>query len=219
MHAGNTTSRNPFWRGTYGLRQTHGATGRMLAQTQTPTTWLSPDGSERPLNPSDTYRGDTHPFHDLHPNFELPDAPVERDPVPSYETRDSQELPRGPVPGFGNWPDKTHIHSNQTMTPSTPGDQTTSGPSFRKSTEKSSAPIKVQHGNSDDETSSSDSSGPTLGIRKSVWTSTWLLKVATQLWENTLTPTWPHSYIRQQNPEPIPAQCWAEDSPRTTLNC
>ncbi|PBK79448.1 hypothetical protein ARMGADRAFT_1093116 [Armillaria gallica] len=34
------------------------------------------------------------PFRDLHPNFELPSAPMEFNPVPSYEVRDPQELPR-----------------------------------------------------------------------------------------------------------------------------
>ncbi|PBK81492.1 hypothetical protein ARMGADRAFT_1091237 [Armillaria gallica] len=34
------------------------------------------------------------PFRDLHPDFELPDAPMELNPVPSYEARDPRELPR-----------------------------------------------------------------------------------------------------------------------------
>ncbi|PBK89744.1 hypothetical protein ARMGADRAFT_1083206 [Armillaria gallica] len=38
------------------------------------------------------------PFHDLHPDFELPDAPLELNPVPSYEVRDPHELPRAPAP-------------------------------------------------------------------------------------------------------------------------
>ncbi|PBK83032.1 hypothetical protein ARMGADRAFT_1089771 [Armillaria gallica] len=46
------------------------------------------------------------PFRDLHPNLELPDAPVELNPVPSYEVRDPRELPRArprrPPPGERN---------------------------------------------------------------------------------------------------------------------
>ncbi|PBK95015.1 hypothetical protein ARMGADRAFT_1077777 [Armillaria gallica] len=33
-------------------------------------------------------------FHDLHPDFELPDAPLELNPIPSYEIRDPRKLPR-----------------------------------------------------------------------------------------------------------------------------
>ncbi|PBK99794.1 hypothetical protein ARMGADRAFT_1074643 [Armillaria gallica] len=37
---------------------------------------------------------DDPPFRDLHPGFELPNAPAELNPVPSYEVRDPRELPR-----------------------------------------------------------------------------------------------------------------------------
>ncbi|PBK88655.1 hypothetical protein ARMGADRAFT_1033980 [Armillaria gallica] len=90
---------------------------------------------------------------------------------------------------------QTRIHTDQTTTPSTQEDQTMSGPSFRRSTKKSLVPTEVQPGNSDNETSSSGSSGPTLGIHESRWTSTWLLKVATQSWGNTPTPAWPRGYM------------------------
>ncbi|PBK80092.1 hypothetical protein ARMGADRAFT_1092486 [Armillaria gallica] len=46
------------------------------------------------------------PFRDLHPDLELPDAPMELNPVPSYEVRDLRELPRArprrPQPGQHN---------------------------------------------------------------------------------------------------------------------
>ncbi|PBK99793.1 hypothetical protein ARMGADRAFT_1074642 [Armillaria gallica] len=57
-----------------------------------------------------------------------------------------------------------------------------------------SAPIRVRPGSSDDETLSSDSSGLTLGILGSEWTSTLPLRAAIQSWENTPMPAWPRGY-------------------------
>ncbi|PBK90078.1 hypothetical protein ARMGADRAFT_1082967 [Armillaria gallica] len=165
-------------------------------------------------------------FRDLHPDFELPNAPLELNPVPSYEVRDLRELPRPTVPSYFplalgyrrtptlipptspdplsddddfQTPRPSPIHSptpapsDQTTTPSTQEDQTMSGPSSKQSTGKYSAPIEPQHGNSDDETSSSGLSGPMLGILESTWTSTLPPRVETQSWENRPTPAWPHS--------------------------
>ncbi|PBK94566.1 hypothetical protein ARMGADRAFT_1078415 [Armillaria gallica] len=181
------------------------------------------------------------PMGDLRPaTFELPDALMERDPVPSYERRDPQELPRahprplqpeehnsipfptttqhrptrticvvkGPALGYSPWPTEdsdtnpnneprpsTHTLSDQMTTLSTQEGLTTSGPSSRRSTERFSAPIEQQPGSSGDRILNDDSSGLTLGTHKYGWTSTSLLKAATQSWENTLTPTWSCGYM------------------------
>ncbi|PBK80808.1 hypothetical protein ARMGADRAFT_1039732 [Armillaria gallica] len=91
-------------------------------------------------------------------------------------------------------PSQTQTHTDQTTTPSTQGDKTTSGPSSRRSTEQSSALTEPLPGNSDEETSSDDLSGPTLGIPESAWTSTLQPKVATRSWENRPTSVWLHGY-------------------------
>ncbi|PBK82460.1 hypothetical protein ARMGADRAFT_1090343 [Armillaria gallica] len=95
---------------------------------------------------------------------------------------------RTPHPSLIHSP--THIPTEQTTIPSTHGDPTTSGPSSRRSTETSSAPTEVQHGRSDGETSSGGSSGPTLRIPESAWTSTSPPRVATQSWESRRIPDW-----------------------------
>ncbi|PBK85142.1 hypothetical protein ARMGADRAFT_1087820 [Armillaria gallica] len=123
-----------------------------------------------------------------------PIPPTSLDPLSDEE---NYETPRPSLIQSPTRSIHSQIHTpfNLTMTPSTQEGQTTSGPSSRRSTEKSSVPIEAQHGNSDEETSSSDSSGPTLGIRESEWTSTWPPRVETQSWESKRMPIWPRGYM------------------------
>ncbi|PBK92581.1 hypothetical protein ARMGADRAFT_1080636 [Armillaria gallica] len=177
-------------------------------------------------------------FWDLHPNFELPDTPMELNPVPSYEVRDPCELPRArprplqprernsvPFPMMTGT-NRPFIFSFGAGLPEDPDSDTSNKPRPSQqrrlsdlasksnpfadphpfcpddnpfnpngtSTEKSSDLTEAPPGKSDDETSSSGSSGPTVGILESEWTSTWPPRAAIHSWESTRTPDWPRGY-------------------------
>ncbi|PBK94517.1 hypothetical protein ARMGADRAFT_1029594 [Armillaria gallica] len=101
-------------------------------------------------------------------------------PDPPSDEEDFQTPRPSPIQSLMRaTPSQTHIPSNQMMTPSIQGDQTMSGPSSKKSIKRSLGITKAQPGNSDEETLSSDSSGPTLGIPEYEWTSTSQPRAAT----------------------------------------